>query len=342
LVAVKAHEVENVLRRAAPGAPVLLIYGPDSGLVAERARVAAERAVEDASDPFQLIRLEGDVVAADPGRLADEAGTIGLFGSRRVIWVKPSSRNLAPAVEAVLASPLRDVVIVIEAGDLAKSSPLRTLCERSSQALALPCYADNERDLAAVVDATVRDAGLTIGRDARTALLGALGGDRLATRGELTKLLLYAHGTREVTLDDVDAVVSDVSALAVDGVIDAAFAGDLAALDDGLQRLAAEGMSASTLLGAALRHALLLMPAVIDVAGGRGAGDVVDALRGLHFRRKDAVRRQLAAWKPAPLRRVVEALQDAVLASRRSAELGSALAQRVLLDIAAQTRRARA
>ena len=28
---------------------------------------------------------------------------IGLFGSRRVIWVKPSSRNLAPAVEAVLA-----------------------------------------------------------------------------------------------------------------------------------------------------------------------------------------------------------------------------------------------
>src|SRR5215217_1446492 len=123
MVAVKAGNVEGALRRADAHTPVILIYGPDTGLVAERARAAAERAVDDPADPFQLIRIEGDAIAADPARLADEAGTIGLFGGKRAIWVKPSSCNLAPAVTPVLDMPLEDTLIVIEAGDLGKSSP---------------------------------------------------------------------------------------------------------------------------------------------------------------------------------------------------------------------------
>src|SRR5918995_1711386 len=117
MVAVKAGDVEGALKRADPLTPVLLFYGPDAGLVAERARAAAERAVDDPADPFQLIRLDGDVLAADPARLADEGATIGLFGTRRAIWVKPTGRAIAPAVEAALEAPLQDTVIVIEAGD---------------------------------------------------------------------------------------------------------------------------------------------------------------------------------------------------------------------------------
>jgi DNA polymerase-3 subunit delta len=341
MVAVKAGDVEGALRRVDARTPVILVYGPDTGLVAERARAAAERAVDNPADPFQLIRIDGDAIAADPARLADEAATIGLFGTRRAIWVKPTARNIAPSIETILAAPLQDTLVVIEAGDLAKSSPLRAVCERSPKALALPCYPDSDRDLGTVVDEALRAAGLTVGRDARAALLASLGGDRLATRAELTKLILYVHGRREVTLDDIDAVVSDVSSLAVDAVVDGAFGGDPAAVDEGLQRLAAEGTSPSVLLGAVLRHALALLPAAQDVAAGHSVGEAVGAWRGLHFRRKAAVERQLGVWRPPPLRRIIEDLQGAVLDSRRSPDLGAALASRTLLDIAVRTRRAR-
>jgi DNA polymerase-3 subunit delta len=341
MVAVKAGDVDGALKRADARTPVLLLYGPDTGLVSERARAAAQRAVDDPADPFQLIRLDGDVIASDPARLADEASTIGLFGTRRAVWVKPTARNIAPAVEAVLGVVLQDATVVVEAGDLAKSSPLRTLCERSPKALALPCYPDSDRDLGTVVDETLRAAGLVIGRDARSALLASLGGDRLATRGELTKLTLYAYGRREVTLEDIDAVISDVSSLALDSVVDGAFGGDFTAVDDGFQRLAAEGTTPSVLLGALLRHAFALLSARLDVAGGKSVGEVVGSWRGLHFRRKSAVERQLGTWQPSALTRAVETLQAAVLDSRRSPDLGAALAGRTLLDIAATARRAR-
>jgi DNA polymerase-3 subunit delta len=341
MVAVKAGEVEGALKRADPRTPVILVYGPDTGLVSERARAAAERSVDDPADPFQLIRVDGDVIASDPARLVDEASTIGMFGTRRAIWIKPTTRNIAPAVEAAIAAPLQDTTIVIEAGDLAKSSPLRVVCERSPKALALPCYADSDRDLGRVVDETLRAAGLTISRDAHAALTASLGGDRLATRAELTKLALYAHGRREVTIEDIDAVISDVSSLALDGIVDASFVGNLQAVDEAFRRLTSEGTAPSVLLGALLRHAFALVSARADVEGGRSVSDVAGSWRGLHFRRKPAVERQLGLWRSPALIGIVGTLQAAVLDSRRSPDIGTALAARTLLDIAAEARRAR-
>src|SRR5215203_2478006 len=119
MVAVKAGNVEGALRRADAHTPVILIYGPDTGLVAERARAAAERAVDDPADPFQLVRVDGDALAADPARLIDEAGTIGLFGGKRAIWVRPTSRNLTLALDLMLKADLiRDALVVVEAADL--------------------------------------------------------------------------------------------------------------------------------------------------------------------------------------------------------------------------------
>jgi len=339
MVAVKAGDVDGALRRPDPRIGVFLFYGPDVGLINERARALAERSVADPSDPFQLIRIDGDDIAADPARLVDEAGTMGLFGGKRALWVRSGSRNIAPAVDAVLKSDLQDTVIVIEGGDLQKSSPLRTLCERSQKALALPCYADSGRDLGTVVDETLKQNGFTIGREARTALLASLGGDRLATRGELAKLMLYAKGQREITLADVDAILSDVSSLAMDSVVDAAFAGDGAGLEVGSRRLAAEGVNASTVLGAALRHALMLLPARLAVEEGRPVGAVVEGMRALHFRRKPLVERHLQRWTSASLTQAVAQLQQSLLDTRRLAGLDDTIAAKTLLDLARAARR---
>ncbi len=206
-------------------------------------------------------------------------------------------------------------------------------------ALAVPCYADSARDLGEIVDETLQAAGLAIDRDARSALIASLGGDRLASRGELAKLVLYAHGQKQVTADDVEAILSDVSSLAMDAVIDAAFAGDLGVLETGSRRLAAEGIAASTLLGAALRHALSLLSARLEVEAGRSVESAVESWRGLHFRRKPAVQKQLQRWSAASLGSAIRAIHASVLETRKLADLDDAIAAKLLLDLARVARR---
>src|SRR5215213_3866736 len=112
-------------------------------------------------DPsFALVRLDGDALASDPARLCDEATTIPMFGGRRAIRVRAGSRNMVPAIENVLGAPLRDCRIVIEAGDLKRGAALRSIVERAKTAVAIPCYADGDRDVGKLIDEEIRAADL--------------------------------------------------------------------------------------------------------------------------------------------------------------------------------------
>src|SRR5271166_5556986 len=209
MVALKANEVERFLARPDPGRPVALIFGADAGLVRERAQALIRASVDDPRDPFQLARLDGDDLSATPMRLVEEANTIPLFGGRRAVWVRAGARNLAPAVEALIAAPSPDCRVVIEAGDLRRNSPLRAVCERAKNAVALPCYPDAERDLLRLIDEEMHANGLSISPDARAALVPLLGGDRLASRHELRKLALYAGGNPSTNKPSTDKIAGD-------------------------------------------------------------------------------------------------------------------------------------
>jgi DNA polymerase-3 subunit delta len=102
MTAVKANDVDAFVARPDPKRPVVLVFGPDSGLVSERANALIKSAVDDVNDPFALARLDGEDLSAEPIRLVEEAQTIPMFG-KRAVWVKAGSRNIAPAVEPVLA-----------------------------------------------------------------------------------------------------------------------------------------------------------------------------------------------------------------------------------------------
>ncbi len=342
MTAVKAGEIEGLIRRGPdPRIPVILVFGPDTGLVTERARKLAEDFVDDPSDPFALVRIDGDALASDPGRLCDEAGTMGLFGGRRSIWVRPGTRNYAPAVEAVLGATVADARIVVEAGDLAKNNPLRTLCERSPKALAIPCYADDERTLSDLIERTLQERGLRIDRAAREVLARSLGGDRRASLMEIEKLALYAGRKGSVTLDDVEAVISDVAASVLNTLIDAAFDGRVEVVERDSRRFRQEGLDPGVVLSSALRHATALLALRLDNPDKTPSATAA-LWRGLHFKRKASIEGQLGIWGPGRLRQAVDILQQAVLACRRSEPtLAEALASAALLRIAEAGRRRR-
>src|SRR5215510_5721502 len=209
MTAIKSSDVDRFIARPDPAQPIMLVFGPDAGLVRERVDALVRASVDDPGDPFALARIEGDELASNPGRLVEEAHTVPLFGGRRAVLVKTGSRNIAPAVEIVVAAPSTECRIIIEAGNLGKSAPLRALCEKARTAATLPCYADNARALAQLIDYEVRAAGLTIEDDARATLIGLLGGDRLSSRNEIHKLTLYARGKTSIELSDVNAAVAD-------------------------------------------------------------------------------------------------------------------------------------
>jgi DNA polymerase-3 subunit delta len=275
-----------------------------------------------------------------PERLVEEAHTVALFGGRLAILVKAGSRNFSAAVERVVAAPPGiDCRIIIEAGDLKRGAPLRTLCERAPIVAALPCYQDSARDLSRLIDEEMRRAGMAITPNAKVLLTSLIGGDRRASRSEIEKLTVYALGENSIDVPDVMAVVADATVAAVDSLIDAAFAGWASDVEINFGKVQSSGVSASTIAAAFVRQTSALHMLRLAVESGTSIDDLLRRTPAIHFSRVKAVRAALETWTASRLERLIAQLGETSLEVRKNSKLAYPIIQRALISTVTAARR---
>ncbi|AGF76540.1 DNA polymerase III subunit delta [Bartonella vinsonii] len=338
----KAHEVDPFLARFSRAFPIILIYGPDRGLVCERAQRFAKLTQVAIEDPFSTVRLDAAEIDKDPARLGNEARTLSLFGGDRLIWVSngANQKGFLKALKLLIEEPPEACFILIEAGDLKKGTGLRNVVETASIAMALPCFADDARSLDGLIDEVLGHFKKTLSLDARKWLHESLGGDRLVSRSELEKLCLYASDIH-MTLEDVKAIVSNVSALSLDEVVDALLLGDIAGFEAHFSRYAAMHGTVFFVLSTAQRHfqQLQLLRYQVEVEGKSPSTVISQARPPIFFQRKRTVEQALRYWKLEHISYAMERIQSAVLESRKNSSLGEAIIRQVLLGLTIAARR---
>lgn len=299
-----------------PETRLLLLCGQDESGSADLARKALA-ALGDPADPMALTDMETGALAAEPGRLADEAASIPMFGGRRVIRVQPATDAAAPAVELLLKAPAAGNPVLLIAGDLKAASPLRKLAEASPAALLFISYPLDARAAQQWLEGHARARGLTLDRDLNERLLALTGGDLGILANEVEKFALFLNATPEAPRRlerahlaqlGADSAEEDVNAL-----VSAIVTGDRRGLERQMQLL--EGSSAIPALRALARRLLQLAEARAMVDAGRKPAEAIAALRPpVFWKERETMARALQQW---PHRRIQAGL-DACLAGERA------------------------
>ncbi|MCJ7599683.1 MAG: DNA polymerase III subunit delta [Methyloceanibacter sp.] len=335
MVTYKASAVAGFLKSPDPYLRAVLLYGPDAGLVAERAKIIAEGFARQVSGAAEIIRLDDRDLAEDSARLEVELQTVPMFAKSKVVRVSAGVRLDVSALKSLLAN-LSDSALVIESGNLRPDSALRKLFESSKAAAARPCYSD-DRTLIGVIDAELAEAGLSIDSEARNYLMTRLGADQALSRSEVVKLALYARGGTSITYDDIEAVVGDAGEIALENFVYAASSGDSRQALRELQRLAASGTDRAAALAALGRHFTQLHRVASAQAGG---GSVEQAMKSLrprpHFKREPQFLIHYRKWGAGRLAQALPLIQEATRRSRRTPDLEATFAERLLLTLASR------
>ena len=198
---IKPGEIRTFINAPPPKVAAVLIYGPDAGLVRERAEALVRRVAGSLDDPFRIGELSGTQLKDDPARLVDEMFALSLAGGRRAVRVRSvtdtHSAQLETLFEALAGRKAEDAgFVVVEAGDLGPRSSLRLLFEEAANGAAIPCYLDSPEELEAAIvylRKAIQEFDLLLASDPRSMsnryYLGVshrLLGGKLAERGELT------------------------------------------------------------------------------------------------------------------------------------------------------------
>jgi DNA polymerase-3 subunit delta len=330
------------LQRPDPEIRAVLLYGPDEGLVRERAEAVARSVCPDLRDPFRVADLMAAALAADPARLADEAAQLSLGGGRRVVRVRGAGDALVKLFAGFLESTPSEALVVVEAGELPSRSALRRTFEAARSAVAIGCYPDTPRDLAGVIRETLGAHRVTASRDAGQFLIEHLGGDRLLTRSELEKLALYAGEGGRVEIEDAQLSISDTAALELDDAVMAAAEGDAVRVERVLGRVLQQGESPVSIIRALQRHLHRLHAFAARLADGATIDEILRTARPpIFFKQEDSFRRQLGLWTEARLRPLLDRIAKAELNMKTTGLPAETICREAMLAVAqaAQDRR---
>ena len=338
---IKSHEFEGFLQTSARKHRLFVVYGPDRGLVSERAAQIAAKTGVDLADPFSLVKLDVGDLHNDPGRLIDETNAIGLFGGARLVWIRGAAneKSVVDGLQAIAINPPDTAFLIVEAGDLKKTAALRKLADGHRAVIAIPCYADDARALNGLVDHELANENLRISPAARHMLLELLGGDRIASRNEVRKLALYCRGLESIDEQHVIDIIGDASAVSADDAVDAILKGDSAGFLHAVQKIVASKTSIFLVLQGCLRQFQLLdmMRAEMDDKRLSAVQVMQTHGRHLHFRRKPTIEQALRVWNAEAITREMNRLQAAIFQTRQRQSLEDSIAMQTLLATTLQS-----
>lgn len=332
MVAIKTHEANRFLKSPTANISAIVTYGPDAGLVSERARDAAKAWANLEDPPSEIIRLDDVDLEQNPDRLSVELMTVPMFGGRKIVLATAGRRINAKLLKEIVAPGPLPGILVIEAGNLKPSDTIRSVFEKAKHAAAIACYPDEGRDLAALVDDEVKSSGRKIAPEAREYLVAHLGADRALSRGEIAKLVLYCSGRPRIELADVEAIVSDASELNIDRIINAASSGDAGTAVRELSRALLAGESAQMIILSLQRHFMRLHRIQAEVTAGRQLADAFRSIRPpIHFKQKNAVTAQIRKWPLPALSRAHQEISTAARNARRTGARDDLITERLIL-----------
>lgn len=336
MAALSHFDADRYLERPAKDHYIFLIFGADQGLVSERSRKLIQFFLGSERDTREAVELAGDIVAADPLTLVDEANSIDMFGGpRRVIRINVGAKSILPALDLIAQAPPANCAIILQSGEIRRDAPLRKWIERQAFSVSIECRADDSRDLQRLIDAELKGANLSIDPDARDALGAMLGEDRLSTRSELTKLFFYVRGQQSVTLEHVHAILHDASALGIDAATIALFSGQSVRAMEHLNKALQLGVDANMIFGATLRYAMAAHRSRAEIEQGANFDDALQTLlRQVNgYGRKSEIAEHLRRISAMRWQAAIEAISDGLSRLRKDNVLSEERITRIFLNL---------
>jgi DNA polymerase-3 subunit delta len=332
---VKANAAQIRAQLDAPGGDfrLFLLHGPDESGAIELAQRLARALGPDA----ERIDIEGSSLRSNPGRLADEAASLSLFGGKRLIRVTGAEDDSIEAFTLLLAAERTGNPVVAIGPSLKATGKLVKLALAAPAAMAHACYVPEGGDATRLAATVAREHGLRLLGETAERLAAASGGDRAVLSREIEKLALYLDAAperpKEATLADLDAIGADLGEAELFRSIETVIDGRADEIGRELARLQQAGISPIPLLRQMVRRLMAIADMRAEVDGGSGPGEVVERYR-VFFREKARTIRALERWRSPQIVRAISLLRETERAIMRSGTAGDVLAEAACATVA--------
>ena len=172
----KSYEIEKKIPDLSKH-NLLLLYGENIGLkkdIRSKIKIDLNKKEQD----IEILSFYENEIIDNEDDFYNSIYSGSLFSNKKMITINNGSDKILKLIEDIYIKYPENLILIIFSDILEKKSKLRIFFEKSSTALCVPCYADNNKSLETILTSELRKNKITISRESINLLIDKSNNDR--------------------------------------------------------------------------------------------------------------------------------------------------------------------
>lgn len=270
-----------------------LLFGQDESVISIKAKEILNIFKNE-----NIVNISQEEFKSRPSRIFEEFQSISFFGDRTIIVLRLNERpnDATKYIKQIFEKVDKNNknFILIIAGDLATSSSLRKFCEENDYIVSIGCYNETDSGVISFIKNKLNEYELKFNQDIVNKIYSNIGNNLLVLEKEIEKISLYKGDDKNLTLEDIEKITTDISDSDISEFINYFCTLDKQNTFKSLNKLLSENQSI-VLTRSLISHFLLLQRINYRISNGEDISNAIK-LERVFWKEQLYIKKHLELW----------------------------------------------
>ena len=184
-----------------------LLYGENVGLKKDIVKFIKKKIEEKKENIETLFFYESEILDNEEN-FYNVIYSGSLFSNKKIITIYDATDKTVKKISDIYDKYPTDVFLIIFSGVLEKKSKLRNFFETNKKTICIPCYLDNDKDLASIAESELKKSNILLSRETINLLIEKSNSDRNNLRNEIEKIRSYSLNKKKLELEEIKSLIN--------------------------------------------------------------------------------------------------------------------------------------
>ena len=302
---------------------LFLLYGENYGLKKD-IKESIKIAFNQKSTHIELLSLYENDITDREENFYNSIYSGSLFSNKKIITINNGTDKIIKQVKDIVEKIPKNVFIIIYSGVLEKKSKLRNFFETSIKTLCIPCYLDNEKDLAIIAKTELKKNNIILSSEMINLLIEKSNNDRGNLRNEIEKITSFALNKKNLEIDEIKSLINFSGEYKSDNFINECLCGNILQYKKILSELYSNTVNQISLLRM-LSNKIQRLLNMKEMEGNyKNLDDLLNASKPpIFWKEKPMVKKQLTIWTLTNLKKTIYDINDIELLCKKNPQIST-------------------
>ena len=187
---------------------LILLYGENLGLKKDIKNFIINEIKQNDNSAEIISLYENEIIDDKEENFINLIYSGSLFSQKKIIIVNEVTDKIIKKINDIYEKYPQDTFLIFLSGLLEKKSKVRDFFEKNKKTICIPCYLDNEKDLALIAQMELKKNNIVLSREAINLLIEKSNSDRNNLRNEIEKIKSYSLNKKNIELDEIKSLIN--------------------------------------------------------------------------------------------------------------------------------------